>query len=154
MRRHDRHTDSIDQAFDRLLEVAVAQYAEKQRAMERRLAPFSRWQLDLTACTLHFSGDGRDPEILAVTPIATYIPASNNWLWGWANEQVPEAARQKSSRLKLLTGKTQYRIFETASFNVTAEEIDELCALALKELTGQAVFKAKDSAPWLFLVIE
>jgi hypothetical protein len=153
MRRHERHTDAVDKAFDQLLEIAVREYSEKQKAMEPQLAKFSQWHVDLEAPKLTLS-KGRDAQTLPITPIATYLPASSNWLWAWANDEIPESARHKSAQLKRLTDKTQYRIFVSPSFEVTAGEIDELCALALNELAGKAVFKAKNNEPWLFLVID
>ena len=153
MRRHERHTDAVDQAFDQLLQIAVREYSEKQKAMERQLARFSQWHVDLEAPRLTLS-KGSDAHTLSITPIATYLPDSSNWLWAWANDQIPETARHKSAQLKRLTDKTQYRIFVSPSFEVTGDEVDELCALALNELMGRAVFKAKDNEPWLFLVID
>ena len=153
MRRHEGHSDAVDEAFDQLLQMAVREYSEKQKAMEPQLSRFSQWHVDLEARMLTLS-KGVDAQTLSITPIATYLPASRNWLWAWANDQIPEKARHKSAQLKRLTDKTQYRIFVSPSFEATTEEVDELCALALNELMGKAVFKAKDTEPWLFLVID
>ena len=33
-------------------------------------------------------------------------------------------------------------------------DIDELCALALHELNGRAVFKVKDREPWVYYIVD
>jgi hypothetical protein len=154
MRRHDRHSDAIDQAFDRLLHAALAEYSDKQKLFGQRLERLPKWNLDLSGCTLSFSGEGQAAEMHSITPIATYLPTKRSWLWAWANDGIPATARDKSSRLKGLTEKTQYRVFTTPTFEASLDEVDELCALALQELAARAVFKSKEDEPWLFVSID
>ncbi|MBS2027085.1 MAG: hypothetical protein JST54_04195 [Deltaproteobacteria bacterium] len=146
MQRHHDHNDPIDDAFDALLAKAMAAYVAKQA---RLTDAEGAWHYDLVTGAFRLGADA-----YGFTPIATYVPERSSWLWGWANDAFPPLARERSARLKRLAQKTHYQIFNTAGFAVRREEIDELCALALHELEGLFVFKAKDQSPWMFLVIE
>jgi hypothetical protein len=103
---------------------------------------------------LEFSGTEGECCIYSVTPIATYLPEEEEWAWAWANDAFPSRSRRKSARIKELSLKTGYNVFATPCFRASATDIDELCALALQELDGLAVFKVKDQKPWSLYVVE
>jgi len=154
MHRHPEHNDEIDRAFDETLALALVEYKQKQEQLDKTLSGIKKWHYDLKTCTIKFGGLLFRGQSFNITPIATLLPSSMNWCWVWINDSFPALAREKSSRIKALAARTQYKIFLSAHFDVTFEEIDELCALALMEVGGSGVFKVKDQEPWLFLIIE
>jgi hypothetical protein len=138
MQRHGGNRDAIDEAFDGLLKISLSEYAQKQEAFAERTSGMSRWAIDNASLTLTFDNDRGENLALSFVPIATYLPSQNSWAWVWANDAYSEQARAKASR----------------SFPVSREEIDELCALSLRHLGAQAIFKIKDDEPWQLVAIE
>ena len=117
-------------------------------------APFLRWNIDEVKSLLRFTGGSLPTLDNRITPIATYLPSAEDWAWAWANDAFPDHARLKASRIKALSTKTGYVIFETAFFRAKPMDIDELCALALHELNGRTVFKVKDREPWVYYIVD
>ena len=154
MKRHDYHRDAIDEAFESFLETAVTEYIEKQDRFRRKTSVFPRWYIDMDSLTLTFEGDSGESLVTSFVPVATYLPSSESWAWVWANDAWPTGAREKAASLKQLTQRTQYQIFSTAFFRAAPDDIDELCALAVKQLDASAIFKIKDEEPWLFVAVQ
>ena len=154
MHRHKDHKDSLDAEFDALLQQALEAYRLKQDAFGMVVARFNQWNLDNEQSALEFSGVEGESCVYSVTPIATYLPEEEDWAWVWANDAFPSRARRKSARIKELSLKAGYNVFATPCFRASATDIDELCALALQELDGLAVFKVKDQKPWSLYVVE
>lgn len=154
MHRHTEHQDSIDEQFDALLRKALQEYIQKQEAFTQVIASFSSWSLSEDTATLSFTGASVETRSFRVTPICSYLPESENLAWAWANDAFSESARSRSAKIRELTAKTGYQIFEIPHFRANANDIDELCALALQALGGVAVFKAKGETPWVYYVVE
>ena len=144
--------DAVDLAFDQRAEEALAAYARKQEAFQLELRAFTAWQMDDDGASLSFSGPSRRCTLRAA-PVGTYMPGIEQWAWAWANDAFPEPLRQQAARLQDLSTKTGYGIFQCPFFRLRRDEIDTLCALALEELAGNAVFKIKDQEPWSFHVV-
>jgi len=154
MHRHTSHRDSIDQAFDQLVADAVDTHARKQALFQARIASFTSWNINEASDALTFAGEAQQPLTVRITPVATYLVAKKEWAWAWANDGFTAPSRSKAARIKNLSDKTGYKIFQVPFFNANAQDIDELCALALSELHGSAIFKIKDQEPWCFYVVE
>ena len=154
MKRHDHHRDATDEAFDSFLKSAVAEYVEKQERFRRKTSAFPRWYIDIDSLTLTFEGHSGESLVTSFVPVATYLPSLESWAWVWANDAWPVVARDKAAVLKQLTQTTQYQIFSTAFFRAAPDDIDELCALSVKQLDASAIFKIKDQEPWLFVAVQ
>jgi hypothetical protein len=154
MYKNNTNRDLVDVAYDQLSENAVASFRAKQIAFSERLAEYTSWNVNNDECTIVFSRVNGDSLEYRLTPIATYLHTSENWAWAWANDAFSSESRTRSAKLKTLANVTEYKIFETPSFRVEANEVDELCALALYHLEGIAVFKIKDDEPWFLYVVE
>jgi len=151
---HETHRDPLDTQFAALLEKALEAYRSKQQAFAAAIKSFERWHIDAEMCHLQFSNSKGQTKTFAITPIATYLPEPEDWVWAWANDAFPVLSGIKSARVKALSLKTGYKIFEAACIRASLSDIDELCALALHELNGLAIFKIKDQSPWCFHVVE
>ena len=153
MKRHDHHREAIDEAFESFLNSAFTEYIEKQERFRRKTSVFPRWYIDMDALTLTFEGNSGESLVTSFVPVTTYLPSQESWAWVWANDAWPTMAREKAPPLQQLTQKTQYQIFSTAFFRASHDDIDELCALSIKQLDASAIFKIKDQEPWLFVAV-
>lgn len=153
MQRHDHHHDEVDERFDALLARSWDDYLRKQEEFSALIAPYKKWHYDHQTCTLTFKSFWKRLDF-SYTPIGTYLPDSENWCWAWANDVLPEFARNKSLKIRSLAEETQYQIFASPWFELKLEEIDEFCALALYAVGGRGVFKVKNHVPWIFFVVE
>ena len=154
MQRYGTHRDAVDEAFDELLRGALSEYSQKQKAFAERTSALSRWTINNEALILTFGNDQGESFVASFVPVATYLPRQSSWAWVWANDAYSDRARTESSRLKELTEVTGYKIFSSPSFRADPHEIDELCALSLKHLGAQAIFKIKDDEPWQLIAIK
>ena len=152
MQRHTA-TDAKDDSFDSLIAAALRDYAQKQAEFQRQIRAFSRWDFNDKGNMLSLTGHAGPPLVLHATPVGTDMPGVEQWAWAWANKRFGEPSREESARLKSLTGTTGYSIFEVPFFNAPVQDVDQLCALALQELDGMAIFKVKDQEPWCYYVV-
>jgi hypothetical protein len=152
MKRHSHHSDNVDREFDALLASALNSYIAKQDELSGYIQKFESWNYDLEHCIFEFRG--AITERFNLIPIGTFLPSKMNWCWAWANDVFPPLARNRSAVIKKLAQKTKCKIFGTPFFDITLNEIDELCALALLETGGRFVFKIKDAEPWLVLALK
>ncbi|MES2932503.1 MAG: hypothetical protein V4805_03335 [Pseudomonadota bacterium] len=154
MHLHTKNRDAADCQFAELLQTAQNEFQIKQDTFKETISAFEQWNIDEASATLRLTGGEGQTRTFRLIPIATYLPASENLAWAWANDAFPESSRVKSSKIKDLTVKTGYKIFEVAHFRAKADDIDELCALALYIFGGTAVFKNKNQIPWVYYVVE
>lgn len=152
MQRHNQHGDAIDAAFDDRLKKCLPAFRAKQALFQKEVEGFSRWHYDLTTCTLTFSNETQS-KLCTFVPIATYVREANQWVWAWANESLPQYARDRSGRLRDLYSATQYKIFDDPGFRVPETDLEELCALAVEFLGSDAVFTAESDVTKLFLAV-
>ena len=148
------HHDAHDHQFAQLLNSALKDYGSKQAAFSQRLAQFRQWHIDECQCTLTLSAEHGASQCFALTPIASYLPQQQDWAWVWANDAWSALARERSLQIQQLLTPTGYQIFSTAHFKASLQDMDELCALALQAIDGQAIFKTKSSEPWCLYVVQ
>ena len=86
-----------DAEFFAFLSACRDELADKQLQFQQRIAGAESWRYDLEDCSLTM-GSERFP----VTPVGTYSLEYETWLWAWANEEFPEAARTASRQLQSL----------------------------------------------------
>jgi len=53
------------------------------------------------------------------------------WLWAWANEEFPEAARAVSRQLQLLHSVTGFRVFINPGIEASAADAQDFAALSV-----------------------
>jgi hypothetical protein len=72
---------------------AVHQFGEKDArvGVEFRLRDWTRYDYDLDAGTLIFSEQGAPRVIAEIQIVGTTSANAGNWLWAWANTQLPAA---------------------------------------------------------------
>jgi hypothetical protein len=143
MHRHSHHRDSLDQEFDELLAGALVAYTQKQEAFKAAIASFTQWNIDETTGALLFTGCGGSRQTFNVTPIATYMPAIEEWAWAWANESWPEPSRLKSSCLKALSARPDTTSSKRRSFAPAQPKSTNYVLSRFKSWTGSLSSKSK-----------
>ncbi|RAK65493.1 DUF6882 domain-containing protein [Phenylobacterium kunshanense] len=86
--------------YDAWCEEAFAAFDAKQKRMDETydLGSWLRYDYDTAAGTLTFS-DAAGPRVIAEIQVAGSITAED-WLWGWANPQWPEASTDAMRRVR------------------------------------------------------
>jgi hypothetical protein len=93
--------------------------------------------------------------IFGVTPIGTYSGAHNSWLWAWANEDFPVAARTASARIQSLHTVTGFRVFVDAGMKASSADAEDFAALAVHLLNAIGFFRCPSDGrgPVLYLAV-
>lgn len=151
--KNSNPSDSIDIAFDQLLSSAMAEYVSKQKFFQTKIQAYSSWRTSDSLDRLTLSSDYLDDLDFNLAPIASYVVSAGQWAWAQSMNTWPEHIRANAFDARAFALKTGYRIFETPFFEVTLSDIDELCALALSEQKGRAIFKDKGEERWVFYVV-
>ena len=141
--------DSLtDDEFAQFLTACRTELAEKQESFKQRIPRNSRWFYDLSKLTLAIG------EIeFGITPIGTYSPSYQSWLWAWANDEFPPSAREASARIQALHGTTGFRVFIEPGTAASGSDADDFVALAVHALGAQGFYRCPSDGPSLLLAI-
>jgi hypothetical protein len=141
--------DSLSDAeFSAFVASCRAESADKQRQFVDTIRGAPRWFYDMDDGSLTI-GD----VVYGMTPIGTHSPIHDSWLWAWANEDFPEAAREASAQIRSLHGTTGFRVFVTPGTDASANDAADLVALAVHVLDARAFFRCPSAGPTLFLAV-
>src|SRR5262249_39052336 len=95
-----------DDEFSAFLTACRNELADKQGALQQQMTSASHWKYDMADGSLTL-GDMR----FGMTPIGTFSPQYQTWLWAWANEDFPEVARAASRQIQGLHAATGFQVF-------------------------------------------
>ena len=139
-----------DEEFSAFLTACRNELASLQPTFQQRIHGGGRWFYDLSDCTLRF-GD----ESFPITPIGTYSPAYQSWLWAWVNDDFPLPAREASKRLQSLHTLTGFRVFTSPGVGASASDANDFVALSVHELGAVGFFRvsSENTTPALFLAV-
>jgi hypothetical protein len=145
-----------DGEFFAFLDVCRAELADKQERFQQRIAGAGRWFYDLADCSLTF-GELRFP----ITPVGTWSPEYQTWLWAWANEDFPTRAREASRQLQSLHAVTGFQVFLDPGIEASSMDAQDFTALAIHQLGAIGLFRAPmgqnedgTQGPTLFLAVQ
>lgn len=118
MENPDWYPDWRHEAFKQL------EAKNERLSTEFRIGAWPRFDYDIQAGTLTFSERG-SPKVIAEIQVAgsTSVNAGN-WLWAWANAQVPEARSADAARVRAFG--EDYRIPELVHDRVRDPDLDVL----------------------------
>ena len=120
--------------------------AAKQSGFQQRIAGESRWQYEMSDGSLTIGDIG-----FGMTPIGTFSPEHQTWLWAWANEDFPEAARAGSRQIQGLHTITGFRVFLEPGIGALPSDAQDFAVLAVHQLGGSgssAAFLTDRSCTW------
>jgi hypothetical protein len=137
-----------DAAFDGFLAACRGELAAKQGRFQQRIAGAARWFYEMADGSLAI-GD----EQFGMTPIGTYSAAHQSWLWAWANEEFPPAAKQSAAALRDLYAVTGFRVFVEPGIPASPADALDFVALAVHQLGAIAMFRSPAEGPVLYLAV-
>ena len=108
----------------------------------------SRWHYEMSDGSLTI-GDTR----FGMTPIGTFSPEHQTWLWAWANEDFPEVARAGSRRIQGLHAVTGFRVFLDPGVGASPSDAQDFAALAVHQLGAIGFFRCPSGGPELYLAV-
>ncbi|MDR2240000.1 MAG: hypothetical protein LBE33_06100 [Zoogloeaceae bacterium] len=141
--------------FDTYLAQSVEELETKQATLSATygIGNYEKFFVDFMAGTLTFL-DGDTPKIKAlVIPVATHVPSRQNLLWAWANEQLPPAVREQSSRIKELQSITGFELFANERVECDESMAWELTALACKYLSAAGAYRIPNGEIYAYVLI-
>ena len=141
-----------DEEFGDFLARSRSELAVRQDGFQRRIEGYKKWFYDLESCVLTLDGTS-----FSITPIGTFSPKYQSWLWAWANDEFPALAREKSKRIQGLHEVTGFQVFVVPGLNATPNDSDDFVALSLLQLKAIGFFRSpstNEEVPSLFLAID
>jgi hypothetical protein len=137
-----------DEEFFALLAACRDELTDKQAGFLRRIAGASRWQYEMADGSLTIGATR-----FGMTPIGSFSPQYQTWLWAWANEDFPEVARAASRRIQGLHAVTGFRVFLDPGINASSEDAQDFVALAVHQLEAIGFFRCPSDGPALYLAV-
>ena len=118
-----------------IVESHVEGATKQARAAERwGVGSSERWSADLATGTISFEFPDR---LIAgrVELIGSYALAAGTWLWGWANESVPEPVTGASREVAAVAARPGLELLAQAKLEIPVEVADDLANITV-ELAG------------------
>jgi hypothetical protein len=137
-----------DDEFDVFLQTCEAELADKQAQFQERIRDAGRWSYDLDVCTLTIGA-----ERFPIIPIGSHSPERQTWLWAWANEDNPAAARDSSRRFQDLHRITGFRVFLDPGIPASSADSQAFSAMAIHHAGAIALFKVPTEGPVLYFAV-
>ena len=137
-----------DDEFFAFVAVCRDELAVKQSGFQQRIAGASRWQYEMADGSLTI-GDKR----FSMTPIGSFSPEYQTWLWAWANEDFPDAARVPARQIQELHGITGFKVFLEPGIGASSADAEDLAALAVHQLDAIGLFRCPSDGPMLYLAV-
>jgi hypothetical protein len=123
--------------------------AAKQSRFQERIAGAARWSYEMADGSLTI-----DAQRFGMTLIGSHSPEHQTWLWAWANEDFPPAAREASRQLQGLHAATGFRVFLDPGAPASAADAQDFTALAVHHLGAIGFFRSPQAGgPTLYLAV-
>jgi hypothetical protein len=135
-----------DEVFAAFLNACRDELIEKQHRFEKRIAGSGRWHYDYGSLVV---GAQRFPMI----PIGTHSSVHKTWMWAWANDQFPSAARDASRQFQMLHVVTGFQVFLDGGIRASTVDAQDFSALAIHQVGGIGMFSTTSDGLALFLAV-
>lgn len=137
-----------NEQFKAFMEACRVELEEKQTEFFSRFADDVAWSFDIDQATIRLND-----HVFPVTPIGSFSEPHETWLWGWANESFPDAARNTSRQLQSLYKLTGFRVFADEGINATSSEAQDLATIAIHELGAAAEFRYQENGLMTYIAV-
>ncbi len=117
------------------------------------LGEMDSYSLDREKGVLVFEKQGEPVYSFKAVPVGTLVPDNQNWLWGWANESLPEKMREASAKLKDLHQETGFALFAIEAFKGDRTLAQEFSALAVHYLAADGLYRVSGESTILYLAL-
>jgi hypothetical protein len=137
-----------DDEFFAFLARCREELASRQAAFLNRIHGATRWTYEMADGSLTIGETRFD-----MTVVGSYSREYGTWLWAWANDDLPEAARAASRRLQALRDTTGFRVFTDPGIEGTEADARDFTALAVHELGAIGCFRCDEGRRVLYLAV-
>jgi len=137
-----------DEEFFTFVAACRDELGERQSRFQQRIAGAPQWSYEMADRSL-LIGDTRFP----MTPIGSFSPERQSWLWAWANDSFPERAREDSRRIQGLHSLTGFRVFLDPGIGASSNDAQDFVALAVHHLGATGFFRCPSEGPVLYLAV-
>jgi|WetSurMetagenome_2_1015567.scaffolds.fasta_scaffold375766_2 hypothetical protein len=137
-----------DETFFAFLARCRRELEEKQSRFLNRIADAATWSYDMADGSLTI-GNRR----FAMTPIGTHNAEHQSWLWAWANDAFPSAAREASRRLQGLHHVTGFRVFLDPGIPAASIDAQDFSAMAVHFLDAIGFYRVPSNDVTLYLAV-
>lgn len=138
-----------DEQFHAFLSACRDELADKQARFNARIAGAARWHYELADCSLTVGAHR-----FCMVPVGTFSHEHQSWLWAWANDSFPDAARDASRRIQGLHATTGFRVFLNAGLSASRDDALSFTALAVHHLGGVGFFRCPADADLYLAAME
>lgn len=150
-RSREQHASLTPELKQLIVEGHVEALSKQQRAAEQwGIGTADRWSTDLAAGTLSFEFPDR---VVAgrVQVLGSYAIAAGTWLWGWANESVPESSTVASLEVKAIATRPGLQLLDDAKLQIPAEFADDLANVAVEVAGLDGWYRAPSATNYVYL---
>lgn len=138
-----------DEEFFAFLDACRAELKTKQALFIDRNQHGTDWFYDLKALILRIGNQQYE-----IVPVGTHSKQYQTWLWAWANEDFPAAARAASAKLKELYEPTKFRMFVDDGIEADSLDAQDFTAMAVHHLDAMGFYRIpEDEGPTLYLAV-
>lgn len=137
-----------DDEFFQFLNACRAELESRQAAFVATLDPQAQWSYDLDSGRLRVGAAD-----FPITAIGTHNPDRQTWLWAWANESFPDAARDASAAIRSLFELTGFRVFADPGIGASSGDAQDLSACAIHTLGAIGLFRCPGNEATLYLAV-
>ncbi len=137
-----------DETFFEFLNHCHAELEVKQAKFQQRISTAPNWRYELNDRTLTV-GDKR----FGMTPIGTFSPEYQTWLWAWANDDYPESAKSAARLIQGLFDVTGFQVFRDPGIEASSSDAQDFVALAVHQLGAIGFFRCPSQGPTLHLAV-
>jgi hypothetical protein len=137
-----------DEDFSAFLAHCRAEFAARQSRLLPRITAAATFSYDLNDCSLTLG-----EEHFTIIPVGTHNASLQTWLWAWANDSFPPAARESSRRLQGLFQTTGFRVFLDPGITATSTDAQDFTAIAVHHVNAIGFFRKTSNDVTLYLAI-
>ena len=137
-----------DKEFFAFVAACREELVAKQSRFQERIKGSDHWSYEMADGTLTIGATR-----FGMTPIGTFSPEYQSWLWAWANEEFPAIARDASKRLQVLHSLTGFRVFIDPGIGASLEDAQDFAAVSVHQLGAIGFFRSPSKGPTLYLAV-
>jgi hypothetical protein len=137
-----------DEEFAAFLAACRSELADKQAQFQQRIAGEKTWAYEMADGTLTIG-----QTCFGMTPIGSFNPERQSWLWGWAHEGYPDLARNSARQIQALYDVTGFQLFRDAGAWGSSDDALDFVALAVHQLDAIGMFRCPATESVIYLAV-
>ncbi len=154
-RARQRNWRQDDEAFDSLVNDAVAYYNERQTELRDRfrINDYERYDWNQDSGLLVFSHQGLAKVVADVQFVGSVSTRTDTWLWSWANSSYLEPVRARIHEVRRYGEEHRFLKLASAHWSATEEDGWEMTAVSAFLLGAPGGYRSPDERGFTFMVL-